>query len=138
MHMRSITVRGYQVSTVMLVSLVLLVSVVAAAATYLWASRVIPLSVDEPLAVASYPTTFSTHPGENKTLDITITNSASVNYAVLLVFRLNDTVFQESYVEFSNSTYDIAPGSNPIQGWMKVDRKAPPANLELTIDFYRE
>jgi len=108
------------------------------AAAYFWASITIPLSVEEPLTITNYTATLNTHPGENKTLDITIMNSAKINYVVTLVFTLNVTVYQQSYVEFSNYTYNIVPGSNQIQGWLKVEKKAPPASLELTVEFHRE
>jgi len=118
--------------------MVLAASAVAAAATYIWTSKTIPFSVEEPLTVTYYPSTLDTHPGENITLDITIMNSANVDYVVILVFTLNDTTYQESYIEFSNYTYDIHSGSNQVQGWLQVDKKSPPVSLELTIEFHRE
>lgn len=137
--LRYVTISRYQVSTILLIASVLVVVTGATlAATYFWASRTVPFSVEEPLTVATYPTTLDTHPGENITLDITIMNAADINYSVTLVFTLNDTTYQQSNVEFSNYTYNIVPGSNPIQAWLKVDRKAPPASMELTIDFLRE
>jgi hypothetical protein len=136
-RLRYITVYKYQISVVLIVS-VMAVSVVMAAATYFWASKIVPFSVEEPLAVTNYPAIVSTHPGENMTLDITITNSANIDYSVILTFILNDTAFQQSYVKSSNNTYNIVPGSNQIQGWIKVEKKAPPASLELTIEFRRE
>ena len=136
--MRYVTIRRYEVSVVLLLVTLLAVSVAMVAAAYFWASKTIPFSVEEPLAVTSYPLNLSSHPGENMTLDIIITNSANIDYAVTLVFALNDTVFQQSYVVFSNYTYNIVPGSNQIQGWLKVNKKAPPTSLELTIGFRRE
>jgi len=123
--------------------MLLLVAVVAspivfAATYYLWSTKTITLSVDEPLSITDYASLIHVHPGENKTLDVTILNSASVNYSVILVFALNDTAYQESYVAFSNCTYNITPSTNNIKGWIVVDSKAPPAWLTLQIDFYRE
>ena len=136
--LRYITIRRYQVSATVLIATVLLVSVAIGAAAYLWATRTIPVSVQEPLAVTNYPATISTHPGENMTLNITITDSASADFAVTLRFNLNDTTYQQSYVQFSNYTYSIVPGSNQIQGWLKVAGNAPPADLQLTVQFERE
>jgi hypothetical protein len=124
-------------------SLLFLVVVVIAcpivlAATYLWTSRTIPFSVEEPLSITDYPTTFHVHPGENTTLDITVQNSATVDYSVTLVFALNDTAYQQSYVTTSNYTYTVMPSTNNIKAWILVDKKAPSAWLELQIDFYRE
>ena len=77
------------------------------------------------------------HPGENRTLAISILNSATVNYEVALVLSLNETTYQESYVTFSNSTYSVVPGPNNVTAWMFVQSGAHPAWLELIIDFYR-
>jgi uncharacterized membrane protein len=136
--LRYVTIRRYQVSAILLIATGLVIPLVVVAATYFWASKTIPLSVEEPLTVTNYPATLNTHPGENKTLDITITNSANIDYGVILVLTLNDTVYQQSYVEFSNNTYNIVPGSIQIQAWLKVGKKAPPANLQLTVEFHRE
>jgi len=133
-----VTVGRYQVSVALLAVLALAVPVVLAAATYLWAIRTLPFSVEEPLSITNFPASFNTHPGQNETLNITIMNSANVVYVVTLAFRLNDTTYQQSYVMFSNYTYTIVSGTNQIQGWVKVERKAPPASLQLTIEFNRQ
>lgn len=135
--MHSVTIGRYQVSIVLLLIVTLTIPIVFAA-TYLWATKTVSLSIDEPLSVIDSPMTIHVHPGENKTLDITISNSAHINYAVRLAFTLNDTAYQESYVTFSNYTFNITPNTNHIRAWIFVDKKAPPARLELQIDFYRE
>lgn len=135
--MRHVTVYKYEVSVILLVASVAVLSA-AMAAAYYWASRTVPFSVEEPLTVANYPTIFTIHPGENNTLDIAITNSANINYSVVLTIVLNDTTYQQSYVQCSNNTYNIVPGSNQIQAWIDVDRRAPPVTLELTVEFHRE
>lgn len=137
--MHNVTVGRYQVSIMFLVVLVaVIVGPIVVAATYLWASRIISFVVDEPLSVTDCPTGFRVHPGENRTLDVTIFNSANVDYSVILLFSLNDTVYQESYVVFSNYTYLVEPGSNDIQAWISIDKKAAPVNLEIHVAFYRE
>jgi hypothetical protein len=110
----------------------------AIAITYMWATRTAPYIVEEPLSIASFPSAFSTHPGENQTLDITIENSANINYSVTLSFIVDDTEYQQTYMEFSNKTYTISPGSNSITAWCATEKKAPPAQLSLTVEFYRE
>jgi len=135
--MRNVTIGRYQVS-VLLLLIITVASPIVFAAAYLWVVRTIPFSVDEPLSITDFPTSFHVHPGENKTLDITILNSADVNYSVTLVLALNDTAYQESYVILSNYTYNITPSTNHIRAWIFVDKKAPPAWLELQIDFHRE
>ena len=127
----------YQVSIMLFILIVIAASVVTAA-WYLVATRTTPLTVEEPLTITEYPGTIHTHPGENKTLDIAIMNSASVNYEVTLFFALNESSYQESYIAFSNLTYNIIPGSNNITAWLFVQRGAPPAFLQLTVDFYRQ
>ncbi len=135
--LRNVTIGRYQVS-VLLLLIVVVASPIVLAATYLWTVRTMSFSVDEPLSITDCPATFHIHPGENKTLDITILNSATVNYSVTFLFTLNDTVYQESYVTFSNYTYKITSSTNNIRAWIFVDKKAPPAWLELQIGFYRE
>jgi hypothetical protein len=94
--------------------------------------------VEEPLSITSFPSAISTHPGENITLEIVIENSANIYYSVILGFSVNDTVYQQTYMEFSNTTYTVGPGSNNITAWCAVAKKAPPVQLSLTIEFHRE
>lgn len=135
--MRYVTMGPYQVSLVFLLAVLVATSTALGGAYYLWASRTLPVSVDEPLLVADFPASVTIHPGENRTLNITITNSATVSYSVILVLTLNDTVFQESYVTFSNLTYHITPSTNEIRAWMAVDKKAYAATLSLSVGFLR-
>jgi hypothetical protein len=128
----------YQVSIILIVLVLVVSPIVIAASYYVWTSRTIPFSVDEPLSITDYPASIHFHPGENKTLDITIVNIATINYSVSLTLTLNDTAYQESYVTFSNSTYNITPGTNQIMAWIAVDKNAHPIFLELIVDFYRE
>jgi len=134
--MRSVTIGRYQVS-VLLLLITTIISPIIFAAAYLWTVRTIPFSVDEPLSITYFPDSFHVHPGENKTLDITILNSASIDYSVRLLLVLNNTAYQESYVSLSNLTYTITPSTNQIIAWLFVDKTAPPAWLELHVDFYR-
>ncbi len=137
--MRSITVRSYQVSFLFILLLIAgIFGPIAIAVTYMWATRTTSFVVDEPLSITTFPNVLSTHPGENKTLDITIENAASITYSVTLSFAVNDTVYQQTYMNFSNSTYAIVPGSNSVTAWCEIARKAPPAQLSLTIQFHRE
>jgi hypothetical protein len=116
----------------------IVVPIVSGATYYLWTTRKVNISVDEPLTITHYPTSFHVHPGENVTLNTEIENSAPVNYSVTLIFTLNDTTYQALHVTFSNTTNLITQGTNLIEAWMTIDQSAHPAVLELTIDFYRE
>jgi hypothetical protein len=137
--MRNIYIRigAYDVSVIVIVTLSILISSVAAAA-YMWTAETVTVSVEEPLTITGFPSTIHTHPGQNQTLDITIENVASVNYTVTLTFTLNDTAYQTQYVKFSNNAYAISPGINQITAWMSTSKQAQPTNLQLTIQFYRE
>jgi hypothetical protein len=137
--MRNITVRigGYDVSIILFLIIGVLLGTVAAA-TYMWSTQTVNIQVEESLTVTSFPTASRTHPGENLTLDITIENTASVTYTVTLTFTLNDTAYQTNYVTFSNHTYTVNPGTNNLTAWMLSDKKAPPTNIQITTQFYRE
>jgi len=137
--MPHVTVRSYQVSLVFLLLLAGgILAPITIALTYIWATRTTTFVVEEPLSITSFPNVLSTHPGENKTLDITIENAANINYSVILNFILNDTEYQQTYVSFSNTTYTIGPGSNSIAAWCEIAKKAPPVQLSLTVEFHRE
>jgi hypothetical protein len=137
--MHYVTVRSYQISFILLLLLAaIILGPIAIALTYMWATRTTTYVVEEPLSITNFPSALSTHPGENKTLNITIENNANIDYSVILNFILNDTVYQQTYVNFSNTTYTINPGSNNITAWCKTAKKAPPVQLSLTVEFHRE
>lgn len=137
--MRYFKLGSYQISLLFIVMLVLaIVGPVVIALTYLWATRTVDLVIEEPLLVTSFPAALTTHPGENRTLNVTIANSAIANYSVTLSFTLNDTNFQQQYATFSNYTYTIMPGTNNITAWVAIAKKAPPAMLSLSVQFYRQ
>lgn len=112
-------------------------STVFGGAYYLWASRTMTVSIEEPLSIMDFPNSLDVHPGENQTIDIAIMNYATANYSVTLIFTLNDTLFQESFVTFSNYTYNITPSTNQVKAWIAVDKKAHAATLSLTVNFFR-
>jgi hypothetical protein len=136
--LRYVTIGNYQVSTLLLLLALAVFPIISGAAYYLWTTRKVDFLVDEPLTITHYPTSFHVHPGENLTLVTEIENVAPVNYSVTLIFTLNDTVYQASYVTFSNRTYTVTQGTNLIEAWMTIDKSAHPAVLELAMDFYRE
>ena len=133
-----VTFRSYQISFLLLLILAACILGPAIAFTYMWATHTSTFVVEEPLSITSFPSAISTRPGENKTLEITIVNSASVYYAVTLIFIVDDPAYQQTYMAFSNITYMINPGSNSITAWCTTTKKAPPATMDLTIEFYRE
>jgi hypothetical protein len=135
--MRYVTIGRYQFSALLLVIAAVASPIVFAATYYIWNSKTVPFSVDEPLSVLDFPSSIHFHPGENSTLDVTIANSANINYAVKLVITLSDTSYQQSYVQVSNATYTITPGDNTISAWIAVSGDAPQSQQQLTVDFLR-
>jgi uncharacterized membrane protein len=135
--MRYITIGRYQFSVILLLIAVVVSPVAFAASYYIWSTKTVPFSVEEPLSVTSFPESIHFNPGENATLDITISNTANVNYNVELVITLSDPNYQEAYVQTSNQTYTIVPGENTISAWVAVNRTAPQSQQQLTVDFLR-
>lgn len=117
----------------------LLLSVVVGGvlANYIWTSVTISLEVEEPLKILSYPKKLKLYPAETKEFNVTIKNSASSNYTVVLDFSLDNETYQDSYVTFSNETYTVIPNKQNLTAWLKVESYAPPIETSLTIDFHR-
>jgi hypothetical protein len=135
--MRYVTIGRYQLSAVLLLIVAIVCPLTFAATYYVWNTKTIPFTVDEPLYVTDFPTEIRFHPGQNVTLDITISNSANTNYIVWLNIQLTDANYQQSYVETSNQTYTITPGDNTISAWIAVSQDAPNSQQQLTVDFLR-
>jgi hypothetical protein len=135
--MRYVTVGRYQFSAVLLLIAIIACPLAFAASYYIWNSKTVPFTVDEPLSVTEFPTEIHFHPGQNATINITISNSADINYFVSLVITLSDTSYQQSYVQVSNQTYTIVPGDNAISAWIAVSQDAPNSQQQLTVDFLR-
>lgn len=135
--MRYVTIGRYQFSMVLLLITVIAGPVAFAASYYIWSTKTVPFSVEEPLSVTDFPASIHFNPGENATLDITISNTANVNYNVELFITLSDPDYQQTYVQTSNQTYTIAPGENTISAWVAVNRTAPQSQQQLTVDFLR-
>lgn len=131
------TIGRYQISIILLLIVAIATPLTFAASYYIWNSKTVPFTVDEPLSVTEFPSSIHFHPGQNATLDITISNSANINYFVQLVIALSDTSYQQSYVQVSNQTYTIAPGDNAISAWIAVSQDAPNSQQQLTVDFLR-
>lgn len=135
--LRYVTIGAYQVSLLLLLVVCIACPIVLSAMYHLWETKIIPLSVEEPLSIVDFPSSLHTHPGENQTLDVTIVNVATVSYSVTLEFLLNNTAYQNSFVTFSNYTYIITPNTNQILAWMFIDQMANSVFLELTVKFHR-
>jgi hypothetical protein len=133
-----VTIRSHQVSLVLILILeVCIVGPIAFALTYTWETEVTQSAATGPLSITSFPSVINTNPGENETLNISMENSANISYMVKLYFVLNDTAYQQAYMNFSSTVYTISPGSNNITAWCETSREALPARLSLTVGFTR-
>jgi len=114
--------------------LCLFIGIVAA---YIFATVKFSVKVEEPLSVVAYPSSLELFPNMTQSFNVTVNDAASVNYLVVLDFSLNDTVFQESYVTFSDGAYTIVPGLNTLTANITISPDAPPAQVELTVGLDR-
>jgi len=121
-----------------LVVSVLICGVVSAAVTYyVWQTVTIPFKVNEPMQVISYPNELDLLPGETGRFNVTVENRGSIGYKVTLGFRLSNQTFKNSYVTFSNDTYNVSPGQQVLPCWLSVEENAPSTSISLSIDFIR-
>jgi hypothetical protein len=97
----------------------------------------IPLEVKEPIEVVSYPSQFSLYPGETVEFNVTVINHASLNYSVILSFRLNDSNYQTRYVTFSSQIYTVISGEQDLGAWLKIVPDAPATNSIVAVDIVR-
>ncbi len=112
--------------------------VVGAIAGYYWATITVPVEVKEPLAITGAPSILTLYAGDNKTYTLNVTNYGSAKFLVTAKFTLNDTLYQEKYVKFSNISYIVVPGNNTLPFWIYVSEEAPAtAKLTLTVELSR-
>jgi hypothetical protein len=93
----------------------------------------IPIVVKDPIEILYYPSGFILFPGETQEFDVTLRNIGPMNYSCILEFSLNDTAYQNKYIEFSNEIYTVVPGTQTFSAWLTVSPAAAPAALLLTI-----
>jgi len=110
---------------------------ILAIASVLSTSFTATLEVKEPLSIVNYPSQFSLFPGETANFSITVTDSAPVNYSVVVDYTLNDSEYQTNYVTFSNDVYNVTPGQQDLKAWMIVASDAPPAIVTVTATLER-
>lgn len=127
-------VRGVPIWALVTLSVCLVVGGVAA---YIFGTFNVAVNVGEPLSVVASPNLLELYPNMTQAFNITVNDAATVNYLVALTFTLNDTVYQNSYVTFSNTTYTVLPGLNNLTASINVASDAPPAQLELTLTLSR-
>ncbi len=93
----------------------------------------IPIEVKDPIEITDYPSGFSLFPGETQEFNVTLQNIGPMNYSCILEFILNDTAYQNKYIEFSSEIYTVLPGKQTLSAWLTVSPSASPASLLLTI-----
>ena len=70
--MRYVTIGRYQLSAVLLLIVAIVCPLTFAATYYVWNTKTIPFTVDEPLYVTDFPTEIRFTPGANSTINIVI------------------------------------------------------------------
>lgn len=101
-------------------------------------SETVPLEVKEPLELLAYNPNLSLYPGETLPITVPVENHASVSYNASLIFNLNDTGYQDKFVNFSTTVYTVGSGTNNLEAWLYVSSMAPAAQLQLTIGITRD
>jgi len=132
-----VTIGRYEYSVILSLVIAIASPLAFAATYYMWTSKTVSFTAEEPLSVIEFPTEIRFTPGENSTINIVIANSANTDYEVYLIITLSDTEYQQSYVQVSNHTYTVTPGNNTISAWIAVNKNAPPSNHQLNVDFLR-
>lgn len=135
--MKTISIGQHALPLWLVVTLVLSGVFGTVVANYVWHTVVIDLEVEEPPKILHYPKKLSLYSGETKEFNVTIKNSASRKYTVILDFSLDNTTYQDNYVTFSNETYTVVPNKQNLTAWLQVEEYAPPIDTSLTIDFIR-
>jgi hypothetical protein len=101
-------------------------------------AETVPLDAKDNLEVLAYASDLSLYPGDTLDFNVIVENYASVACTASLIFSLNDTVYQESYVTFSSNIYTIEPGTNTLDACLSVADTAPEAQLKLTIQIIQD
>jgi len=120
-----------------LITILVISGIGTAVGYYIWITLIIPVEVKEPIEILYYPSQFSFYAGETEEFNVTIRNLASVNYTVILDFKLDNAAYQDTYVTFRNKLYKVIPGQQNITAWIMVRPDAPAINASLTITFRR-
>jgi hypothetical protein len=104
---------------------------------YAWRTLNVPFEVNEPIEIQYYASMLSLFPGKMIEFNITVQNYSDLNYSVILDFELGNKTYQEDFVFFSNSFYEIKPGLQNLTASVSVLANAPPIESTLLINFKR-
>jgi len=106
-------------------------------AGYALQSESIALEIKEPIEILDCPSGFNLFPGETEEFNVTVQNTASINYSVTLVCSLNDTEYQAKYAVFSSENYTVNPGTQTLTAWLTVSSDAPAGNFLVSLNLIR-
>lgn len=95
------------------------------------------VEVKDPLQITAYPSTMSLYPGQTRVFNVTVQNSADVNYSVLFIYVLDNLSYQETFVTFKEDIFIVAPGQQDLETWIAIAPEAPAQNSTLTIELQR-
>jgi hypothetical protein len=123
--------------SVRLIAIFLIVTCGIAIVVYAWQTLVIPIQIEEPIEVLSYPSQLSLYPGQTQIFNVTIDNQAPVNYSVALVFHLGNATYQSKYVIFASENYTVTPGIQNLTTGLYVALNATPASDTLSVEIVR-
>lgn len=115
------------------------VPVVQGLQPYLWNTSSSPLSAGEPLAVVQFPPNLNMFAGENMSIPIVVTNSASVSITAFMVPMIGNAQLEQTFITYGNAndTFVLAPGINTVYLTLTVSSVAPPISDTLQVYFYR-
>jgi hypothetical protein len=135
--MAAFKVKSIRIKAVILLA-VLLASVAVAVGSVDVQQMTVLLEVKEPLEILASNSSLSLYPGETLNFSVTVVNQASVSYNASLTFSLNDSQYQQQYAIFSNTIYNVTPGTNILDASLYISGTAPAAELELTTGITRD
>jgi hypothetical protein len=128
---------GKHVIPLWLVAVILISGIGGTLGYYVWRTLTIQVEVKEPIEILQYPSSLSLYPGETKEFNVTVMNSASVNYTVLLIYILDNSSYQEEFVTFKDDTFNVMSGQQNLTTWLAVAPEAPAVNSTLTVELRR-
>jgi len=134
---RPLKVGQYKVPSSLVFTLLLCGITSVIAGNSIWETITLSIEVEEPLSIISYPHKFKLYPGEGVGFNVTVMNTAPIDYTVVLDFSLGDSTYQDKYADFSNETYTVIPGQQNLEVWFKIKAHAPPTKTSLTVAFLR-
>lgn len=134
--MRGISI-GKHVVPLWLIAVILTSGISGVLGYYIWKTFTVQVEIKEPIEILHYPSSLSLYPGETKEFNVTVLNSANVNYFVLLIYTMNDSDYQDKFATFKDDTFRVVPGQQDLVTWISVAPEASATNSTLTVELER-